>query len=215
MNNYPTVISFYTDTWEYPTYARKLLANCNTLGLQSFISVVDDTGDWLANTRLKPKYILDTLKRLEGPVLWVDVDGSILKQPNILMGDISFDFAARKMHNTRQKEWHVGTLFFNYNERALAFLEKWNEQTIQDKWSDEYSLDVLWKSQGEEVINLKVLELPPEYFYMIRNNGEEPNWKTVVCHRASKGESKEEFMKSEKRKEFTARLKLQSDINIV
>jgi len=194
-NPYPTVISFYTPTWEYPNYATKMEVACKTMGLESYIVHVRDTGDWITNTRIKPKFIYEALQELQRPVLWIDVDGTLVSVPELFKEEYPFDFAARKMASHRDRIWQVGTLYFNYTPAALAFLEEWNKRLKDDTWSDELSLDDMWKEQGKEVQNLRVDELPKEYFQMLRGDNTQPLRNSVICHRASKGVSKMQTMK--------------------
>ena len=192
---YPTIISFFTPTWEYSRYATKMEVACKNMGIESHIVRKDDTGDWIANTRMKPPFIYEALQELQRPVLWIDVDGSIMKVPELFKEEYPFDFAARKMDRHRERTWQVGTMYFNYTPAALAFLKEWNRRIESDDWSDELSLDDMWKEQGEEVQNLRVDELPKEYFQMLRGDNTQPMRNTVICHRASKGDSKARIMR--------------------
>jgi hypothetical protein len=189
-DDYPTIISFYTQNWKYPSYATAMKRDCTRLGLQHHIVERADTRDWLKNTRLKPKFIYETLLELKRPVLWIDVDGSILKVPEIFKADYPFDFAAKKKSTTSERIWHVGTMYFNYTPSAMDFLKEWNDKIVDEKWSDELSLDLLWKQHKESSTNLRTDELPVQYFKMLNANAPDPNNDTVICHRASKGDSK-------------------------
>ena len=194
-NPYPTIISFYTGTWLYPNYATKMKVACRGMGLESHIVYYKDTGEWLSNTRLKPQFIYDTIQELKRPVLWIDVDGSIMKVPELLKEGYSFDFAAKEMGKHRERIWQVGTMYFNYTPASLAFLKEWSRRVKTDRWSDELSLDEMWKERGEEVRNLRADDLPKEYFQMLRGDQSSPLRNSVICHRASKGDSKMVFMK--------------------
>jgi len=190
MNEYPTIISFFTRSWKYPKYAGLMIRDCERMGLNHHIVERKDTGDYLANTRMKPVFIYETLQELKTPVLWIDVDGSLMKLPELFKGDYPFDFAARKMAPHRKRIWQVGTLYLNYTDAALSFLQEWNRRISEDTWSDELSLDDMWKSSGKIITNLRVDELPEDYFEMLRVNNPEPSRHAIICHRASKGDSK-------------------------
>lgn len=200
-NPYPTIISFFTKTWEYPSYALKMKVACKNIGLENHIVCHGgDTGDWISNTRLKPQFIYDVIRELQRPVLWIDVDGSIIKAPELLKEGYPFDFAARKMSKARDRIWQVGTMYFNYTPAALDFLKEWNRRIKKDTWSDELSLDDMWKEGGEEIRNLRADSLPKEYFQMLHGDQCIPSRTSVICHRASKGEAKMLFMKKVKAK---------------
>lgn len=190
-NPYPTVISFYTPSWEYSKYAIKLKKNCRRLGLLHHIVEKPDTGNWLENTRIKPRFIYEALQELKRPVLWIDVDGSILRKPDLLK-EYPYDFAARPKPKGHSRIWHVGTMFFNYTEPCLNFLRIWNERIDNGRGSDELNLDILWKQKKDE-LNLRTGELPPPYFEMLKRLEQPPAAGTIVAHRASKCPNKMEM----------------------
>lgn len=198
-NNYPIIISFYTNTWEYPNYAKKMKLSCEKLGLEHYIVEEKDTGNWLKNTAKKPSFIYKTLQHFQTPLLWIDVDGSILKKPELLK-NCDFDFAARKKDSKQSRVWHVGTMFFNYTEPSLNFLKLWNERMETVDSSDELCLDIIWKEQSDIIKKLSVKELPKEYFEMLRQLNHTPSKETIICHRASKGESKMKMKERTKNK---------------
>ena len=198
-HDYPIVISFYTDNWKYPMYASKMEQDCERLGLDCHIVHVEDTGTWIDNTSLKPQFILDAINELKRSVLWIDVDGMIVKTPDHFKYDYSFDWAARRKKREHQRDWHVSTLYFAYNQKSLAFLEAWVEVSKVTEGSDELALDILWKEQGKAVCDAKGDELPLEYFQMLNSSHPDPLRHTVIAHRSSKGESKVAFIANMKR----------------
>lgn len=173
------VISFYTKDWRYPKFAKMLEADCKRLNLTYTIEELKSTGSYLKNTCLKPKFILDKLKEFKEPVLWVDVDGSIVKEPTFFY-DIDADFAAKLMPETAKRTWHVGTMWFNYNDDVLNFIERWIDNT--GNISDESSLEKTWQESP-----IKGIDIPKDYFRIIRFS-ERPQG--VICHRISNGISK-------------------------
>ncbi len=198
MSEYPTIISFYTRNWEYPEYAKKMKRSCVQLGLEHHIVEKQNTGNWLKNTAIKPHFILEALQELKRPVLWIDVDGSILKRPELLKSGYPHDFAARRMAEHRSRIWQVGTMYFNYTEATLNFLNVWTSELPKYRGSDEGALDIIWRSNPELVDTLSVGELPKEYFEMLRGTGAVPSSDTIVCHRASKDDSKMEMKRRHK-----------------
>ena len=188
----PTIISYYTPDWLYSTYADKMRIRCMGLDLDHHIVEIEGTDDWLSNTRLKPQFILDTLLELKKPVLWIDADGSLYKQPSLL-DDYPYDIGLRLRPEHQQRQWHVGTVFVNYTDEAIAFMELWADRTNNGNWSDELVLDELWNEQPVEVCNLSIGELPPEYFQMLRATDPVPHNNTVIAHRASKSDNKMKF----------------------
>lgn len=181
------MISFYTPNWKYPEYAHALTEDCKRLGVNYLIESRQDTGDYLANCRLKPAYIAECLRRLDGPVLWIDVDGSLYWQPTLLEGDIGYDFGARRKPPTSPRTWHVCTLYFTPN--ALPFVDEWTKACEKQKWSDESALNAMW----DEGIQIPAFELPASYHH-IWDHGDVPA-ELVIGHRLSDSEQKNQFMR--------------------
>lgn len=190
-SDYPTIISFFTKTWEYEAHANRLRTECKRLNLNCYIKEYPDSGKWLSNTRIKASFIHDAMVELKAPVLWIDVDGSILKVPELLKLPTVYDFMGRHQRTGPRRTWHVGTLFFNYNEKTLALTRLWKEATLHADGSDEASFENIWLKHHID-LGMKVKELPPEYFNILNGNqGYTPE--SVICHRLSKCESKMEM----------------------
>lgn len=185
-----TVISFYTNNWEYPAYAEKLRQQCDKFNLKHHIQLLPDTGDWLKNTKLKPQFILDAILQVKGPVLWIDVDGSLLAPPTFILDRMhTMDFMVKLKPNGHKRKFHVGTMFFNNTESSIYFLKDWISECEKSYASDELHLDNLWKRFGDEY-TMKWCDIPKEYFVMLKNNTDKPPYDTVICHRESNGTSK-------------------------
>jgi hypothetical protein len=184
MNLMPTIISFFTQDWEYPNHAKRLIKECKMLNLDFLIKERESAGGYLQNTCMKPFFILECLKELKRPVLWVDIDASIYHRP-IIFENLSKDMAARPKAPQIARKWHVGTLWFNYTPKAINFLEKWCQ--LSNELSDEYALQKLWETNPD----IDYLELPSEYHFILLKNMN-PNHKTVIAHRISSGGSKKE-----------------------
>ena len=177
------VASFYTPNDDYPAHAERLIRECKVLGLPLHIAQLPDAGSYLANTRLKPAFLRDTMAALDTPLLWVDVDGSILKRPDALRADV--DFMARRMPPSRDRTWHVGTLYFNATDPAKALLAAWCRRTRRG--SDEAAFEVAWR--GWKGVHA---ELPASYFEIL-GPGREPSEDAVIAHRLSTSESKRQL----------------------
>lgn len=184
----PTIISFYTPNWLYSQHAERLRNECKTLGLDFYIEERPDAGDYLANCRQKPFFILECLKKLNKPVLWIDVDGSIYQKPELL-NDTPYEFAAKRKKAHCARVWHVCTMYFT--PKAIPFVEAWCSNT--GDWSDELALDEICKAG----VTLPALELPENYHHII-GDGKIPD-DLVIAHRLSDSEQKRHFYKHNKR----------------
>jgi hypothetical protein len=189
-NNYPTIISFYTNTWEYPSHATRLINECKELGLSYHIKELPDTGEWIGNTRLKAQFIYNTLIELKSPILWIDVDGSIYKKPELLKLPTEYDFMGRHQRTGPRRTWHVGTMFFNYNDRTIKLTRLWHDAVLANTGTDEASFEAIWVKYAPH-LNITSNELPIEYFNII--DGNVPISNSVISHRLSKAPSKMEM----------------------
>lgn len=157
-----TVISFYTPDWEYPSHADRLRQECQQLNLPYLIEERPSTGDYISNTAIKPHYIKYCLEKLKGPVLWVDVDGSFTKFPEMI-DRLTGDFAACEYFNKEKldRDWAVGILWFNYTDASRKLLQDWCDFAI--KGTDEAAFDQAWKSRKQEIV---MTVLPKNYHFV-------------------------------------------------
>lgn len=184
-----TVISFFTQDWEYPRYAQHLIEDCVRLDLDYKIEELASDHDYLKNCNKKPLFIRDTLHELKRPVLWMDADGSIVGRPAILDTDLDYDIAGN------QAEWdankiHVGSIWFNYTPRALALIERWCAQSENAAQDDDVSFNDILKSYRKD---LKILSLPSEYFVILKSPASPIPQGACIVHRLSTGASKEQY----------------------
>lgn len=185
-SNYPLIISFYTNDWEYPSYGDKLKKQCDDLGLDHHIVEREGTDSYLSNCRMKPAFILECMRQFKRPLLWIDVDGGILKKPEFFV-DLDVDFAAKKMPPNRNREWHVGTMWFNYSDNCLFFVTKWDEITNTNKHpTDESGLQECWDLYKNNITSTDI----PEDYFLIKKANNSITKNTVIFHRLSTGESK-------------------------
>lgn len=182
------MISFYTPNSDYSLHAARLDRECDKLRLKRVIEALPDQGDYLANCRQKPRFIRDMLKRLNKPVLWVDVDASIYRKP-MELANINADFAAVPKPAHMSRAWYVCALYFS--PIALPWIEGWIKHTDYDQWSDDSAFDRLWRKQP--IANC--LELPSTYFGII--DIEQPRKSQVIGHRISSGEQKTRFLSAQ------------------
>lgn len=184
MNTFPTIISFYTPSWTYVEHAKRLIDECEMLGLNYYIKEYQDSGNWITNTRLKASFIHEAINNLKSPVLWIDVDGSIYKTPEILKLPVSVDFMGRHQRVGPCRTWHVGTMFFNYTKNSLKLIELWKNAAESGDGSDEHQFESVWIKNNKE-LGISFSELPKEYF-MISESSYNIVSDPVIVHRLSK-----------------------------
>jgi hypothetical protein len=191
-----TVISFYTPDWKYPEYANNLKEDCFRLGLKFSIDQLPSQGEYVKNCNIKPRFIRDKLYQLKSPVLWVDVDGSLLKLPELLLSHTidAYDIAGNRPTNNSERI-HVGSVWFNYTDATLAFLDAWADAV--DSSIDDAAFNGVW---GHFKNRLQLFSLPPEYFFIHKRVNTSIPENTVILHRLSSSDLKWQYKnKVEKR----------------
>lgn len=163
------VITFYT-----PEYLLQVDAwSWSVNGLHDYHAFeVPTQGSWRLNCGMKPAFILDMLRTFHEPVLWVDVDGRFKRRWDLDLDDTA-DFAIWFIPNKVMKRQHVpggdrendglasGTMWFNYTEASLRFLENWKEiEDGQGNWEQQILGDVWYNHKPE---TLRTCQLPQQY----------------------------------------------------
>jgi hypothetical protein len=177
-----TVVSFYTSDWKYPEYAQSLVDDCKRLGLDFVIESKPSTNTYVGNCNLKPYFIQDKLQELKKPILWMDVDGSIITRPDQLLttGIDKFDMAGnRSLKNANRI--HVGSIWFNYTDTTIEFVDAWCE-VIATRGIDDSVFNGLWQKFSDKI---KFYELPPEYFVILDNLQAPAPKASCIVHRLS------------------------------
>jgi len=122
------VISFYSepeqDSTYYTKHARRFAGECKKHNLDYHIEELKSGGNYFNNCRMKAGFIHSCMNKFKMPLLWLDIDTYIRRQPN--MSNLStLDCAAVK-----SKQRHLGgifahCLFFNNTPTSLALLKDW------------------------------------------------------------------------------------------
>lgn len=120
------IISFYTEPNDssnfYTENSKRFIKECEKYGLDYHIEELESKKNYYANTKMKPYYIQSCLEKFNEPLIWMDIDTSILKKPNFLLDHL--DFAAVK-HEKKTMRIHAYCLFFNNNENSHTLIRNW------------------------------------------------------------------------------------------
>lgn len=192
IHEFPLVVSFYTQDWEYPMHAAQLRADCVALGLDHRIEELPSLGRFAANCSMKPVFIKRCLEEEKRAVLWVDVDSRIHRLPDWFRNtDHLYDLQARHTipEHDRRTKWHVVAMWWNYTPQVLEFMDRWIEctqKTLAEGGSEEAALE--WtRRQGH---SLRVRNMPWEY----SDFGNPKTANPVIKNSISKGISKKREM---------------------
>jgi len=173
------IISYYTKGTGYQKEAEGLIKTLIDLDLPYDVKGIDNLGGWQRNTHYKATFILQQLLKHKKPVVFVDADARILKYPKLFSSLVNYDFAYHPL------DWYLqwrgmkgdkvealsGTLWVNYNDKAIAFLRDWIEENNRNIDWEQRNMEKALKRWEDK---LKIYHLPVEYCAIIRHDGSLP-----------------------------------------
>lgn len=156
------------------------------------IESVEDMGNWQKNTHYKAQFIKKMLLKHKQSVVFLDADATVEQNPILFTQLTDYDIAYheldwylmwRKQSGNPKREVLSGTLYLNYNEKILKFL---------DKWIEENNNNICWEQKNMQKIlekwnnKLKIYNLPPKYCCIILTQDRIPDYyikdKPVILH---------------------------------
>lgn len=172
-------VSMFTTGTKYEEDAKRLSESCKKFKVSHEIYQTEDHGSWEKNTQQKPVIIKQAMEIHKVPILWVDVDAEFKEYPSLFLtttADIMFHWIA---------EWHealVGTIYFDYNERVLEFLDKWIELNNQNDLPDGKNFQELILKD----ITLSKSFIPKEYINIFDNQYTQTDKPVITHYQASR-----------------------------
>jgi len=166
------IISFATKDSPYvdllSNYLEKSLKKFN---LKYSLSIIEGKRTWYQNTALKPKFILESLEKLNSDVVWIDADATIEKEP-ILFYNIekNIDIALHRLHwniwynypNSKITELLTGTIYIRNSNKMKELSQEWYEKSVKtNTWEQKILASILEKRK-----DINIYELPLEYCYI-------------------------------------------------
>lgn len=185
-----TVISFYTPDWRYPAYAQSLASDCERLGVPSIIEQRNSTGSYRENCNIKPEFIRDKLRELKQPVLWMDVDGSVLRLPQELSGPIVTDIVGYQNQGFPERIY-VCTLLFNYTPVVLDLVDLWCDHSKNS--IDDGAFNDAIKNLGQDIT---IKTLPAQQIAVSKIGHETMSDELCFVHRISNSDIKQQYKNS-------------------
>lgn len=181
------VCCFYTDS--YRSHALILKQSLNEFNLNYYFKEVEDAGYWEANTRIKPHFILECLKKFPNKnVLYLDAD-AIVKKPLDYFNHITADVAFYKAKGLpgMSHNYLAGTMFFSNTDNTIALVEQWIAEQVDGKQTqvDQDSLDAAMDKLGN---TLTVEALNPGYIKIFDKNYDGEVY--IEQYQASRGHTK-------------------------
>lgn len=156
------VCCFYTDS--YRSHALNLKESLDKFNLNYYFKEVEDAGYWEANTRIKPHFILECLKKFPNKnILYLDAD-ALVKKPLDYFNTIDADVAFYKTKGLpgMSHDYLASTMFFSNTANTINLVEQWITEQVDGKQTqvDQDSLDVAMEKLGD---TLTVEALNPSY----------------------------------------------------
>lgn len=159
-----TIVAFHTDDDFYTEEAARCRARLEQLELPHDLTSVPKNGNWVENCALKPEFLLDVRQRLRGPLLYIDVDAFVHRNPWPYLSSYDADMAAY-IHG--DSELLSGTLFLNDTPAVLELLSDWvarQKQTPQ-VWDQKILEEIIRKDESKEQ-NFIFQRLPPNFAFI-------------------------------------------------
>jgi len=151
------------------------------------IDYMEDKGSWEANIQYKPLFIKQMLLKHKESIVSLDADATVERYPELFDKLKEYDIAYHELdwykfwknqEGNSKREVLGGTIYFNYNEKILQFIEEWIiEQKKNGGWAQRNMQKVLerWKDK------LNVYILPIEYCAIVKGRDKVPNFIKNPC----------------------------------
>lgn len=150
-----TIVAFHTPDEVYRAEAARLKKTLDALGLDYHFFEVTPEKNWVRTTLLKPGWILKARKELDGPLLYIDVDAFVHRDPWPYLSQYDADLAAVVYDNG---ELNSASILINDTPGARALLERWLELANNRRNQDTGDLTPTGDNGDQGVLRLAVLE---------------------------------------------------------
>jgi len=173
--------SFISKNTAYEKVVEKyLIPSLKKWNLPYDIDYIDNRGSWIKNIIYKPEYLKKMLLKHKQEIVSLDADAEILQYPSLFSVINDYDIGVHYLDTNLQwrnksslrKEALGGTLYFNYNDKILNFINDWCEE---GKKSMVWSQRIMQKLITLNKYNLNILYLPYSYSVIIKQDGTLPN----------------------------------------
>ncbi len=126
------LVSFYSDvdnSTYYSDHAKRLIFECESLGIPFDIKEKQSEGSYQKNCLSKPRFLLETLMTKKKPFVWMDVDSYLLKQP-LVFEELTHSYdLAFVTSNGDLSGLKASPIMINITPKTIYFLETWIQST--------------------------------------------------------------------------------------
>lgn len=187
------VASMFTVNTPYEKEILKLKTSLDKFKIKYELIGVKDQGNWEKNTQMKPHVIKNIMKKHNKPVVWIDADAIVLKDPvffNNLNTDISY-YTINWPNGFVEK--CSGTLYLANNENVHKFIDRWINMNSSNSQPDALNMQAILPEF--EYLNYK--PLPADYLKIFDNVLIVAPDPVIVHNQASRRFKKEVSIKTE------------------
>lgn len=159
-----TIVAFHTDDDFYTAEAARCKKRLEQLGLPHDFTSIPKNGSWVENCARKPEFLLEVRQRLRGPLLYIDVDAFVHRDPWPYLADFDGDIAA---YINGDAELISCTLLLNDTPATMRLLSEWAEQQkAKPRVYDQKVLQDLIEHDEEGSQCFKFQRLPLNFSYI-------------------------------------------------
>jgi len=123
-------ITAYTEDTPYSFEAEKLELALLANGIKYAVYPYESTGDWRRNCQKIGRFVLNSLRLHNCPIVWLDADASIKAYPKLFDNYPNDIGLYKRLHTPKQKKqlgvdyhWDTGTMYFKPTTDVIGMLE--------------------------------------------------------------------------------------------
>ncbi len=178
-------VSFFSKNSPYEQIIESyLIPSLKKWNLSYDIDAFKDKGSWIKNVQHKPQFIKNMLLKHRCPIVSLDADAVIEKNPILFKKLKGIDYACHFYdwglwyNKPGREEMLGGTQFFNYNNKILKLVDNWlEEQKKNTIWAQKVLEKLLKKDR-----KIKIYRLPIEYCFIKTDKHPEIRKNAVIFH---------------------------------
>ena len=191
-------VSYATINTPYVKVIEKyLLPTLQKFNLTYDITYPEHMGSWQKNTQYKATFLKEMLLKHQQPLVFLDADATIEKYPELFdtlftsdydIGAHYFDtdYFWRGFVGSPNREILSGTLFLNYNDKILKFIDEWIIENTKQDILEQKCMQIVLKRYSD---TLKIYSLPIQYVAIVKQNQIVPSFITnpvIIHHQVSR-----------------------------
>jgi len=159
-----TIVLFHTDDPIYREEARRCIQSIEVLGLKYDLTVIPPGSSWVENCAIKPAIIAEARRRIRGPILYLDVDAVVHRDPWPYLAQYDGDMA---VYVHQDGELISATILVNDTQGARKLLKTWQEEQKKDPQTwDQRILQGIMEEDEAGARRFNIQRLPPNYLYI-------------------------------------------------